>query len=97
MNFDEILAKLTTIFIQKGFDEKQSTEYATDLMQQALLRLFANVLEAKIPEIEQLDPKSSLDEIRAQLKKFHQPEVEQMFLTALQETMDAYVAGVTRY
>ena len=92
MNFDEILAKLTTIFIQKGFDEKQSTEYATDLVQQALLRFFSHALEAKIPEIEQLDPKSSPDEIRTQLGQFHQPQIEQLFLKALQETLDEYIA-----
>ena len=94
MNIDEILVKITAIFLWKGFDQKQSETYATDLIQQATIRFFSHALEAKIPEIEQLNPANSPDEIRAQLGTFHQPQIEQLFLKALQETLDEYVAGL---
>lgn len=96
MDFDNLLVKLTAIFVQKGFDQKQSEGYATDLIQQATLRFFSHALEAKIPEIESLDPASSPDEMRAQLWTFHQPQIEQLFLKALQETLDEYVTGLQK-
>lgn len=96
MDFNALLVKLTAFFTQKGFDQKQAEGYATDLLQQATLRFFSHALEAKIPEIESLDPASNPDEMRAQLGTFHQPQIEQLFLKGLQETLDEYVVWLTK-